>query len=344
MAAPPRKPLDRSIRIVRNALTTCADLYLREFLRDLRHLGSLDDSSVRHSLSHLPNIDRHLQTALSEGWEYGWRSTSLELQALVRRNPRRWQRYDRRVEQHAQELPAQQPGLRLPSPVTPPSKWRTWAETHTPAEGGTADAAQSRTTAEWLAEHEATVSKFIPTEYRDAYLERRLPPLKLVTEEQIKNGCREAARDAAAAIAERGFGVREGMDAIREFFPQHAGWQLERIARTEGATLYENGRMGRYRADPLVIGWRFTTVGDSRLCDLCTEFQDKCFQSEGGEYCPPLHPDCRCTLEPLLIDEADSVEWADAGSFERLPAEGFGRPDFGVLPANAGQEQLPFLD
>jgi hypothetical protein len=335
MAAPPRKPLDKSIRTVRNAVNVCADRYLAEFLRGLRA-----GRPVETALDSVPRPDGDtLREALQAGWEASWRTTSLELQALVRRNPRRWQRYDRRVEQHAQELPAGGPRLRLPSPLKLPGDYRTWAETHTPAEGGTADAAQSRTTAEWLAEHEATVSKFIPTEYRDAYIERRLPPLVGVADEDLKRAC----RDTAAAVAERGFGVRESMAALHDTFPDFSSWRIETIARTEGAVLYEHGRAARYLADPLVIGVRIDGVADSRQTDICEEIDGRCYKfGSGAVLLPPYHFACRTSTSPVLFDEESSVTW----STEPIRAmAGFGTPDYGEdLPPNEGQGQLPFLD
>lgn len=333
-----RHPLDKTILQVRRALDVAAAVYLEDFLRDL-----LGGRTVNAALTNMPSIDGYLRRALEDGWLLAWRTTSLELQALVRRNSRRWKRYD--LQQHALEqfaptpgpapaaaeewpVPVPVPPLRLPQPIVLPAVWREY------------DPNETRTTAEWLADHEASVSQFIPREYVDKYLQQRLPPLKQLTEQVMTDSLRQSAGDAAAAIAERGFGVRESIQALRPLFSQHADWQLERIARTEGATLYEVGRMARYREDPLVQGWRFNAILDSRLCDVCEFYDGKEFDAEEGEYSPPLHPDCRCTLDPILFDETPSFTTLEPD--DPRPAEGFGRPDYGVLPPNAGQGQLPF--
>lgn len=318
--APRRLPLDRVIAPLRRALLTCADLYLGDLTRDLTA-----GRTVAQALTSVPRVDGYLRRAMEEGWATAWRTTSLEVEALVKRNPRRWRRYDRarRAEQFAAEEPVR-PRLRLPAPVYLPREWREY------------DPTESRSTAEWLADHESSVSQYVPYEYRDAYLEKRLPPLAGIVDDRLKR----AARDTAAAVAERGFGVRESMQALRETFPEFSEWRLETIARTEGATLYEHGRAARYLADPVVIGIRLNGTADSRQTDICADADGNCYRLDSpGLLWPPYHYNCRTTPEPILFDEEDATDWTDTPV---AAMEGFGTPDYGSLPDNAGQQELPF--
>ncbi|HUS80122.1 MAG TPA: minor capsid protein, partial [Armatimonadota bacterium] len=212
----------------------------------------------------------------------------------------------------------------------------TWLETHTVAEGGVAKVPIPRSGAEWLAEHEATVNKWVPREYVGRYLEARLPPLRGVADQHLL----EAARDMVAANTERGFGVRETMRSLRRDFPAFAARRLENIARTEGAVCFEHGRLSRYMADGLVEGVTFSAVMDDRTTETCAWHNGRSYKLGDPDLpCPPLHYQCRSVLMPVLFNE--TPQWnTETPTGADAPLEGFGRADANLLPPNRTPEEL----
>lgn len=305
--------LDHAIVILRRALLEGAALFWQDISRDL-----LAGRRLESALEVTPNLDSYLREALRGVWSWGWSDCSDELTRLVKANPRRWNALDIQQNAAGEELPPSQ--YLSQAPLSLPGHWREYQP------------GASRTTAEWLAEHEANISRYAPREYVDKYLQQRLPPLANVSSEALKR----AARDSVAGVVERGFSIKDSMTALGRDFETFSRWRLENIARTESAHCYEVGRLARYRSDPLVIGYEFHAVGDSRTSDICRWHDGRKYKvDDPATACPPLHFQCRSTLTPILFDE--QPEWNDAtpGAQER-PLKGFGAIDEGLLPPNVG--------
>ena len=231
--------LSYSEAALRKGLRAGAASYLDDFLRRYQHGGMTDGFGATTQIG--------LKSGLEQAWLTAWMLTGREVAALVRR------RFPVRgvAQLDAGTYPGTvNPSLTLPPPLPLPAEFRTWLETHTIAEGGTSAVAIPRSGAEWLAEHEATVNKWVPREFIDRYMRTRTPPLAHIADEHLKL----LARDTVAASIERGFGVRETMRALSRDFPAFAANRLENIARTEGAVAFEHGRAARYMADGLVEG------------------------------------------------------------------------------------------
>lgn len=312
---------------LRRGLATGAAAWLDDFLRRYRY-GEVTDGGGA-------TVQTGLRGGLSRGWLMAWQSTGKELAALVAaRFP---------VRGVARHDAAER--LTLPPPLPLPEDFRTWLETHMPdersrlaSEGGTSKVPIPRSAAEWLAEHEATVNKWVPREYVDRYLQTRLPPLVGIADRALLEG----ARDMVAANAERGFGVRETIRSLRRDFPSLAARRLENIARTEGAVLYEHGRLARYMADGLVQGVEYSAVGgkqgDGRTTEICKGLHGSKWRLGSAEVVtPPAHFQCRSTLLPILFNE--QPEWTEKQP-DPPPLEGFGTVDPALLPPNRTPEEL----
>jgi SPP1 gp7 family putative phage head morphogenesis protein len=325
--------LTRVENALRKGLRDGAAAWLDDFLRRYQHGGLTDGAGA--------TCVTGLTAGLQQAWLTAWMLSGRELAAIVR------QRFPARTVRSLVQEPVAggaggepPPSLSLPAPLPLPADFRTWLETHTVAEGGTAKVPVPRSGAEWLAEHEATVNKWVPREYVDRYLRTRVPPLVGIADAHLL----EAARDMVAANVERGFGVRETMRSLRRDFPSFAARRLENIAHTEGATCYEHGRLARYMADGLVTGVTFSAVGgkqgDGRTTEICKGLHGRAWKlDDPNKVTPPAHYLCRSTLLPVLFNE--QPEWQSGPVPEEAqPLEGFGTVDPALLPPNRTPEDL----
>jgi SPP1 gp7 family putative phage head morphogenesis protein len=312
--------LDDAIGALQAALDGAAASFLEEVIQHVRRGLSIEDAALNAAGN--MRRQRGLQQAITKAYRDSWVEAG---QAVIARLREFEPGFAEQLAVNPPGSPGAAPGYVTPRPLNLPGGWRTWEETHPVGQEPI-----SRQTWEWLAEHEATLQKFTPPEYVTAYLQRRLPPLAGVVERRLLEG----ARGVAAGIAERGFGVRESITALRSQFPAFTRGRLENIARTEGAVLYETARLARYRADEACGGVRFDAVGDSRTTEICRWHDGKCWKLDDPRLPqPPLHFQCRSTLAPILWFEEPGWE-SDDPPVEAQPLRGFGRQDYGVLPDN----------
>ncbi len=311
--------LAHSEAALRKGLRNGAAAYLDGFLYRYQHRGMDDGAGA--------SCQTGLQSGLQQAWLTAWMLTGRELAGIVRR---------RFPVRGVRTLAGEPPRLYLPAPLPLPADFRTWLETHTVAEGGTATVPVPRSGAEWLAEHEATVNRWVPREYVDRYLQTRLPPLVGVADRALL----ETARDMVAANMERGFGVRETMRSLQRDFPSFAARRLENIARTEGAVAFEHGRLSRYMADGLVQGVEFSAVMDDRTTEQCVWHNGRKWPLDSPDVpTPPLHWMCRSVLLPILFNEQPAWN-TEQPPEEARPLEGFGAVDPELLPRNVTPEEL----
>jgi hypothetical protein len=110
-----------------------------------------------------------------------------------------------------------------------------------------------------------------------------------------------------------GFTITQIKDQIQEVAPELAGWQAERIARTETAAAFCEGQRQLWESEG--IASKQWLVGGGQ-CPLCDEIVTK-YPGEipiGEEFAagvfigqaPPAHPNCRCDLAPGVeyVDES----------------------------------------
>lgn len=127
---------------------------------------------------------------------------------------------------------------------------------------------------------------------------------ELVT--QVDETTRQAVADLTAQALREGWSnddLADALDSAEVFGPDRA----ERIARTETAFADVAGNLEGYRASGVVAAKRWI-VADAGECDLCAELDgeevglDEDFPGDGGDG-PPLHPNCRCDVLPVLQEE-----------------------------------------
>jgi SPP1 gp7 family putative phage head morphogenesis protein len=127
---------------------------------------------------------------------------------------------------------------------------------------------------------------------------------ELVT--QLEDSTRDMLRATVTQGIEEGWSNDKLASEIEEsyaFDPARA----ETIARTETAYADVQGNLEGYRASGAVSGKQWIIAQDE-FCDECNELDgvivglDEQFPGDGGDG-PPLHPNCRCDILPVLTEE-----------------------------------------
>lgn len=121
-----------------------------------------------------------------------------------------------------------------------------------------------------------------------------------------------------ALLAKR---LRRAMGADSTRTAPHGNFnRVQVLARTGIHSASNTGALSALRANPLlVVGYEWLTARDERVCPACAPRDGKRYTLDTTER-PPLHPQCRCTLVPLLDDgvsvapddrlRATFAEWA----------------------------------
>lgn len=124
----------------------------------------------------------------------------------------------------------------------------------------------------------------------------------------IDDTTRGAIQDLVTQATEEGWTNDQLADAIGDSVAFDDA-RAEMVARTETAFADVAGNLEGYRASGVVQGKRWI-LGDE-ACDACQALDgvtvglDEAFPGEGGDG-PPLHPNCRCDVTPVLMDPGES--------------------------------------
>lgn len=121
----------------------------------------------------------------------------------------------------------------------------------------------------------------------------------------------DSTRDMLRTTVETALAEGQSADEMAASIMDSTAFSAERaemIARTEIAKADSAGAMEGYRASGLVAGKTWSTSDDEDVSDECRECEaqgvislDDTFAN--GEDTSPGHPNCRCTVLPVLTDE-----------------------------------------
>lgn len=98
--------------------------------------------------------------------------------------------------------------------------------------------------------------------------------------------------------------------AIRNTFSQYKKNQAEKVARTEMLRASNDGTLDAFKQSDVVTAKQWLTAMDDRVDPECERMNKKIVGLEsaffktdfGSGMVPPLHPNCRCDILPVLID------------------------------------------
>jgi len=74
-------------------------------------------------------------------------------------------------------------------------------------------------------------------------------------------------------------------------------YNCRRIARTEVLRSYNQAHINQYKKVG-IKRWEWITAWDDRTCDMCMGNDGRVFKI--GDPQPPLHPNCRCSVKPVV--------------------------------------------
>lgn len=75
------------------------------------------------------------------------------------------------------------------------------------------------------------------------------------------------------------------------------------IARTETISAHAEGMLNTFEemeVEGVEVMAEFATAGDDQVCPLCEELEDKEYTLDEARGLIPVHPNCRCTFQPLV--------------------------------------------
>ena len=105
-----------------------------------------------------------------------------------------------------------------------------------------------------------------------------------------------------------------------------AGWQAERIARTELMRFYNLAHYGVYQTLPsgVIAAYEYSVVLDDRTSHICRPLVGKRVAANELRHLPPLHPHCRTVLIPIFAheQEEEGVPYTDPAELPIPPGWG----------------------
>ncbi len=126
---------------------------------------------------------------------------------------------------------------------------------------------------------------------------------------QVSDETRETIRQAVVEGMQGGAPWREIRDQI-EAGTGLSDWRAARIARTEVIRAHAQGAIEGYTESGTVRGLKWLG-GQANACPRCRALNGKVvalgqafYQDTFGDGQPPRHPNCRCAVRPVTVDEA----------------------------------------
>lgn len=121
---------------------------------------------------------------------------------------------------------------------------------------------------------------------------------------------KEKLSNLLAQGMKEGKGIAEIERLIRSSFADFKKSQIEKIVRTEILRASNEGTLEAFRASDVVVGKQWLTAMDDRVDPECADLNGKIVSLESNFFktdygtgeTPPLHPNCRCDLLPVLVD------------------------------------------
>jgi HK97 family phage portal protein len=158
----------------------------------------------------------------------------------------------------------------------------------------------------------AVVNPRIPAAVEQATM-RFCAATNATTSLQVNEAVRRLRNELAAGIVEGGNTIPELTKRVSAVFDHAEKYRAKRIATTESSRAVHQAEIMTYKESGMVSGKRWLLSGDA--CDMCQDIAaeqnesgvplDGNFGKFGeGDYsiveCPPAHPNCMCTIEPVL--------------------------------------------
>jgi SPP1 gp7 family putative phage head morphogenesis protein len=116
---------------------------------------------------------------------------------------------------------------------------------------------------------------------------------------------------------ESGDSVQQISSAIKDSVPSYSSMQAQRVTRTEILRASNQSTLDAFKQSGIVEGKQWLTAGADDECAIYegqTESLDSNFYSDASEFQdgdPPLHPNCRCVLIPVLLEDSEKASFSN---------------------------------
>lgn len=130
---------------------------------------------------------------------------------------------------------------------------------------------------------------------------RNLSVLKGITDDMSKDILRELSD---------GINAGESIPKLTKRIQDVAGVtraRAERIARTESVNAAVDACRVRYEQAG-VTEFEYIAASDDRLCAICASYNGKIYKLTDNEHLPPIHPNCRCAIAPVIGDRDELLK------------------------------------
>lgn len=118
----------------------------------------------------------------------------------------------------------------------------------------------------------------------------------LLLAKEINKTTLEALKKILSDGFARGDSIKQITNSLSEYFPLNEKWRAERIARNEVITASNRGANDRYQKEGIQqVEW----LASPGACPECSMLDGKIFPIDSGER-PALHPNCVCTILPVI--------------------------------------------
>lgn len=130
---------------------------------------------------------------------------------------------------------------------------------------------------------------------------------------------RERIKDALVEGVSLGEGVEKLQRRIREKYDQLTPSTARKVARTETIRAANAATEDGFKESNVVTGKQWFTALDERVDDECAALDGKIVELDGDFSTlddvpkiyenvgyPPLHPNCRCTLSPVIVNKSST--------------------------------------
>lgn len=107
--------------------------------------------------------------------------------------------------------------------------------------------------------------------------------------------------------------------SIKDTFGDIKKYQSEKVARTETIRASNMAAEDAFKQSGVVEAKEWLTAGDDLVDDECEAFDSDVVElgADFGEGDPPLHPNCRCVIIPVLSDSVDKELRVDNAKLKR---------------------------
>ncbi len=120
---------------------------------------------------------------------------------------------------------------------------------------------------------------------------------------RVNDTTRAALKDTLKEGIKEGEGMDQLTDRVSQLFKERERWESERIARTEVIDASNSADLEAYKQSGVIEKKEW--LADPDACEIClglaAEGTKELNEEFGGEYeYPPAHPNCRCTILPVV--------------------------------------------